>query len=174
VPVDLRASFSHAALGASGVVSEQGFKACFPPTPVLSFARTDRIDVAGATAFAGPDLRAIEGVFGHTLRRHVDISEAAVRERALRTHHDASRFNDAATAQQTVDEAFAENQVRIGGWLAAARTGNLALHVHFDRTIGRVFRYDRQEFEPVCDADVILEKKPALPQGYTVITAFPQ
>lgn len=161
--------------GASGVVDDAGFKACLPAatSPVLSLARTDRIELSGQPlAFTSPDLYSIEGSDGHTLRRHVGQSDAAMRDRALRTHHDVSCFDDEATAQSTVDEAFAENQNRIGRWIENGR-GNLALHVHFSHTIGRVFRFDRQRCEPAADADVILERRPAMPQGYTVITAFP-
>ena len=162
-------------LGASGVVDDAGFKACLPAatSPVLSLARTDRIELSGQQlAFASPDLYRIEGRDGHTLRRHVGQTDADMRDRALRTHHDVSCFDDEATAQSTVDEAFAENQSRIGRWIDAGR-GNLALHVHAGHTIGRVYRYERQRCEPAVDADVILERRPAMPQGYTVITAFP-
>ncbi len=161
--------------GVSGVVSDAGFKACLPaaPSPVLSLARADRIELAqGVRPLPSLDLAGIEGVDGHTLRRHVGKSDEDLRARALRTHHDVSSFDDAATAQATVDEAFAENQSRIERWISAGR-GNLALHVHFDHTIGRVFRYDRQRCEPAGDAEVILERRPQMPQGYTVITAFP-
>lgn len=163
------------ALSVSGVVSHAGFKACLPAaiSPVLSLARADRVELTQPPpAFASPDLQCIEGPDGHTLRRHVGKSDEDIRDRALRTHHDVSCFDDAETAQGSVDEAFAENQSRIGRWLAAGR-GNLALHVRFDHTIGRVFRFDRLRCERSENADVILERRPALPQGYTVITAFP-
>jgi Bacterial CdiA-CT RNAse A domain len=162
-------------LGATGVVSESGFKACLPlatPAPILSLAAVDRIERT-AGVFDSIDLRAIEGRDGHTLRRHVGRSDQELRDRALRTHHDVSCFDDGATAQHSVDEAFAENQTRIGSWLAAHRRGNLALHVHFASAVGRVFRYDEGRIVPATDADVILEPRPQLPQGYTVITAFP-
>jgi hypothetical protein len=162
-------------LSPSGVVNDAGFKACLPAatSPVLSLARPDRIELSQLwPAFTSPDLRSIEGCDGHTLRRHVAQSDEAMRDRALRTHHDVSSFDDAATAQSTVDEAFAENQSRIGRWLEAGR-GNLALHVHFGHTIGRIFRFDHQQCEPAANADVILERRPTMPQGYTVITAFP-
>jgi hypothetical protein len=140
---------------------------------VLSLARTDRIELTEQPlAFSSPALQSIEGHDGHTLRRHVGKTDEEIRERALRTHHDVSCFDDAATAQATVDEAFEENQGRIGRWLEVGR-GNLDLHVHFAHTVGRVFRYDRERCEPSADADVILERRPAMPQGYTVITAFP-
>ncbi|MGH7660116.1 MAG: RNase A-like domain-containing protein [Vulcanimicrobiaceae bacterium] len=165
----------HAIFGASGVVDGAGFKACLPAatSPVLSLARTDRVELTQQPlAFPGIDLQSIEGPDGHTLRRHVGKSDDEIRARALRTHHDVSTFDDEVTAQSSVDEAFAENQSRIGRWLDAGR-GNLALHVHFSHTIGRIFRFDHQRTEPAENADVILERRPAMPQGYTVITAFP-
>lgn len=164
-----------AVAGASGVLSENGFKACLPSatTPVLSLS-VDRIETsASAERYPSVDLRAIEGENGHTFRRHVGQSNEALRERALRTHHDVSSFDDARTAQQTVDAAFAENQEKIGVWAAKKHRGNLDLHVHFDHPVGRVYEYDSGVFERSANADVILEPRPSLPGGYTVITAYP-
>jgi hypothetical protein len=161
--------------GASGVLSGDGFKACLPSatTPVLSLS-ADRIETSvSAEAYPSIDLRAIEGENGHTLRRHVGQTNDALRERAQRTHHDVSSFDDARTAQQTVDAAFAENQQKIGVWTAKKHHGNLDLHVHFDHPVGRVYRYDSGAVERSADAEVILEPRPALPGGYTVITAYP-
>jgi hypothetical protein len=140
-----------------GVVNEYGFKACDAPP-----------------RFDSVDLRAVEGTDGHTLRRHVGKTDDQLRDRALRTHHDVSCFNDAATAQVVVDEAVAENQNRIGRWLNGHRNGNLPLHVHCDAEVGRVFRYGAERIELSSDADVILERRPQMPQGFTVITAFPE
>lgn len=158
--------------GAAGVLGEHGYKACLPSAPPpLSFS-ADRIE-AGVERYRSLDLRAIEGSDGHTLRRHVGLGDDALHDRALRTHHDVSCFDDEATAQRSVDRAFAENQGRIAHWVAARRPTNLDLHVHFERTIGRVYRYDLDAFERAEDADVILERSPAMPQGYTVLTAYP-
>jgi hypothetical protein len=136
----------------------------------------DRIERSAESTYLWPfDLHAIERLgAGHTLRRHVAISEAALRDRALRTHHDVSSFTDEATAQRVVDEAFAENQRSIGTWLGSHRARNLELRVHADRSVGRVFRYDRHCFEPTADAAVILERTRRLPQGFTVLTAYPR
>lgn len=165
-----------AVTGASGVLGEDGFKACLPSatTPVLSLS-VDRIETSAAAAesYRSLDLRAIEGENGHTLRRHVGLADEALRDRAERTHHDVSCFDSAREAQQTVDAAFAENQGKIAHWMGVNRAGNLDLRVHFDHTIGRVFRYDEDAFERSAEADVILEHRPALPGGYTVITAYP-
>ena len=139
-----------------GVVDEYGFKPCEP-----------------APRFDSVDLSSIEGRDGHTLRKHVDQTDDELRDRALRTHHDVSCFNDAATAQSVVDEAFAENQNRIGRWLDHHGRGNLDLHVHCQDEIGRVFEYGAERIERSADADVILERRPRMPQGFTVITAFP-
>lgn len=165
-----------AVTGASGVLGEDGFKACLPSasTPVLSLS-LDRIDASPAVAqgFPSLDLRAIEGENGHTLRRHVGLDDQALRDRAVRTHHDVSCFDSTRAAQQAVDAAFAENQGTIARWAGENGRKNLDLHVHFDHTVGRVYRYDRDSIEASADAEVILEHRPALPDGYTVITAYP-
>jgi len=171
VAIDFRA-----VTGASGVLGEDGFKACLPSaaTPVLSLS-IDRIETSPAAAegYRSLDLRAIEGENGHTLRRHVGLGDEALRDRAERTHHDVSCFDSAREAQQSVDAAFAENQGKIARWMGENRQKNLDLHVHFDHAVGRVYRYDAGAFQRSADADVILEHRPALPGGYTVITAYP-
>jgi hypothetical protein len=140
-----------------GVVNQYGFKPCEPEP-----------------RFDSVDLRSVEGHDGHTLARHVNQSDEQLRDRALSTHHDVSCFNDAATAQSVVDEAVAENQNRIGRWLDHSSRGNLPLHVHCENAVGRVFNYDAERIELSTDADVILERRPRMPQGFTVITAFPE
>lgn len=158
--------------GATGVLHERGFKACLPSaSPPLSLS-ADRIE-SSLESYRSPDLHAIEGTGGHTLRRHVGLDDAALRDRALRTHHDVSCFDDATAAQRAVDRAFDENQGAIARWMGARGRTNLDLHVHFDASIGRVYRYDRAGFERTADADVILEHSTATPGGYTVITAYP-
>lgn len=160
--------------GAGGVLTARGFKACLPsvPPPLSLAVDVDRIETS-SEPYRSLDLHAIEGREGHTLHRHVGLGDDALQGRALRTHHDVSCFDDAFIAQRTVDRAFAENQGRIAQWVGAHGRANLDLHVHFDRTIGRVYRYDSGGFERANDADVILERSAAMPQGYTVVTAYP-
>ena len=160
----------------AAVVTERGYKPCIPLAAARIGApdRVERSEAACGTACPSPDLRAIEGDgTGHTLRRHVGLDDGALRERALHVHHDVSSFDDARAAQSAVDEAFAENQRTIGAWLGGRWKGHLCLDVRFDHRIGRVFRYDRERFEPASEANVVLERTRRLPQGYTVITAYP-
>ncbi|MGH7715769.1 MAG: hypothetical protein ACREML_07185, partial [Vulcanimicrobiaceae bacterium] len=58
-------------------------------------------------------------------------------------------------------------------WAAKKHHGNLDLHVHCDHPVGRVYQYDSGVFARSADADVILEPRPSLQSGYTVITAYP-
>ena len=157
--------------GAAAVLGKHGYKACLPSAaPPLSLS-ADRIETS-IESYRSLDLRSIEGCDGHTLRRHVGLADDALRTRALRTHHDVSCFDDEAIAQRTVDRAFAENQGRIAQWMGGRRPA-LDLHVHFEGAIGRVYRYDLGGFERASNADVILERSAAMPQGYTVVTAYP-
>ena len=97
-------------------------------------------------------------------------------DKVTRTLPDRNKIGtkiQAVVAQRTVDAAFNENQARIGRWIDAQRGANLDLHVHAERPLGRVFRYDLGTFERARDADVILERSGAMPQGFTVITAYP-
>lgn len=124
--------------------------------------------------FSSPDLGAIEAAgSGHTLRRHVGIHDTQLLERAERTRNDASSFFDASVAQRVVDRAFAENQPRIGAWLARGTKENLRLEVHSEQAVGRVFRYDQQVVQESSNAYVVLKRAPKMPQGFTVITAYP-
>ena len=161
--------------GVGGVVTRAGFRPCAIPQPRRP-APPDRVERTGlpGVRFRSPDLGAIEAPgSGHTLQRHVGIHDAELRERSARTRNDASSFYDRTLAQRTVDRAFAQNQPRIGAWLTRGTKGNLRLEVHSERYVGRVFRYDQQVFQESSDAYVILKRTPALPQGFSVITAYP-
>ena len=159
--------------GGYGVVGARGYKPC-ASSPVVR-AAGDRIELGAPASYPSLDLAALDASgFGHTLRRHVAQDDAALHARAQRTLHDVSTFPDARTAQSAVDEAFRENQPRIGAWLASGRRSKLRLDVHCTHPLGRVYRYDLQTVRETSDAAVILERSSRLPQGYTVITAYPE
>ena len=147
----------HARCGGSGalllvaVLACAGLLACSIPADVPASARDPnaRTPASGlssepaAEAGAGPtsgdrrDLGADESRGGHTLERHVGLSDNALRDclRRERRISAASTWTDRATAERVVALAIAQAASRIERW--QARSGarpNLALDYEGDGT----------------------------------------
>ena len=79
--------------------------------------------MASASALPAPlDLRAEEAAGGHTIQRHVEKSEAALRERLAREASIpvASSFKDLATAEREIASALHHRSAAIDVWAQAS------------------------------------------------------
>lgn len=124
------------------------------------------------------DLARDEGRGGHTLARHVGLSDDDLRDRLRREKGiaAASTFSDRATAEEVVGEAIDRNRDRVRAW--ARRSGarpNLALDYRGDpgRVIGRSLRRGRSRPEACLDAVVVLKVRWP-DKEYFVLTAYPE
>jgi hypothetical protein len=132
----------------------------------------------GTRAAERRDLARDERRGGHTLARHVGLSDDDLRDRLRREKEiaAASTFADRATAEEVVGEALARARDHVRAW--ARRSGarpNLALHYRGDprRVIGRSLRRGKSRVEPCVDAVVVL--KVHWPDAeYFVLTAYPE
>ena len=86
-----------------------------------------------------------------------------------------STFPDVDSAQRAVDAAFRGDKAQkmIGSWLCDPRATRLVLDVTTDGAIGQVLRRGATHLESTNDARVVLERDPRMPQGYTLLTAYP-
>jgi len=120
------------------------------------------------------DLQRDEARGGHTLERHVDKSDAELRERLQNESISAdSTYTDRATAEMAVAAAVRENRRRIDNWLR--RPGghsNLVLDYDSSTPLGRSMRLsDAQSFS--CSHAVVVLKW-INPQNYYVLTSYPE
>jgi hypothetical protein len=125
-------------------------------------------------AAGGYDLQRDEQLGGHTLRKHVDRSDAELRERLEQEPHisAASTWTNTDLAEQTVAAALRDQAARIAPWQARGeRRANLALHYSADREIGRSLERGASQTVP-CTAAVIVLK--ANRDGFYVLTTYPE
>jgi len=92
----------------------------------------------------------------------------------------ASSFADSKAAQEAVNKTFADpaNQSKIAQWLAKGAKGNLALTEDVGKEIGHgIRRADLLAGTPkhiaTSDVRVVLKADKAYPEGYKVLTAYP-
>jgi len=122
------------------------------------------------------DLGADEAKGGHTLARHVERTDAQLRERLERERNisAASTYTDRAIGERTVARAFAREAARVSAW--RGRSGsrpNLALNYRgaAGELLGRSLRRGRASSEPCTNAIVVLRW-----DGKTgfVLTSYPE
>lgn len=121
------------------------------------------------------DLARDEARGGHTLERHVGLSDQQLEERlgGERNISAASTWTDRATGEITVAEALHAERSRIDDWMRrGARRRNLALHYDARRVIGRSLRRgDRRRVN--CTRAVIVLRADG-PDSFYVLTAYPE
>jgi len=140
----------------------------FTPQPVPGTCPTERP--------AAHDLRTHEGrpPLGHTLARHVGLSDADLHARLEREPRiaAASTFTDLSTAQCVVDRALADtgNQRRIERWRAAPDDRTLVLRYRGREVVGRILPRGGRP-KPAIEATIVLRKIDGRP--FLILTAYP-
>jgi hypothetical protein len=132
-----------------------------------------RIDFqSSSTAY---DLGRDEQHGGHTLARHVALTDDALRERLAHEGNisAASTWADRAAAEAVVGEALAAEHGRVESWIRRGYPrSNLALHYKAGRVIGRSLRRgDVQAVE--CSSAVIVLRADG-PESFYVLTTYPE
>jgi hypothetical protein len=121
------------------------------------------------------DLERDEQRGGHTLERHVGLSEAELRERLSREPNisAASTWTDRESAERTVDEALRANRGRIETWMRRGMPRpNLAVHLDAGRVIGRTLH--RGEGRAVDSTRAVIVLRASGPDNFYVLTAYPE
>ncbi|HEU5402366.1 MAG TPA: RNase A-like domain-containing protein [Terriglobales bacterium] len=112
---------------------------------------------------------------GHTLKKHVGLSDRELRERLKREPEisAASSYTDRHTAEDFIGDCLSENDGRIEQWLERDRHPNLVLDCEGDPAwpIGRSLRKGGDTAEPCSRATVVLKWKPR--REYYVLTSYP-
>lgn len=126
-------------------------------------------------AALGRDLREDEARGGHTLKRHVGLSDEQLRQRLYRQPgiSAASTYTDQFTAESVIAVAIRENEMRIRQWLNR-RGGhpNLVLGYHSERPIGRTLNRGKALARPCSHALVVLKWDGD--GEYHVLTSYPE
>ena len=135
------------------------------------------------TSFSDPQSRAAsahdlsidERRGGHTLSRHVGLSDSELQQRLEREPNisAASTYTDRATAEHAVGTALAENSTKIQRWMArGVRRPNLVLDYTSDLPLGRTL-HRGEPTSANCERAVVVLKSDG-PESYHVLTSYPE
>lgn len=130
-----------------------------------------------AEAASRRDLQRDEKRGGHTLSRHVGLTDAQLRERLKREQgiSAASTYTDRATAEEAVAAALKASRKRVERWAArdGARTNLVVEWPGTGRVLGRTLRRGAKEPVPCTRALVVL-KWDEEAEIYYVLTSYPE
>ena len=114
---------------------------------------------------------------GHTLSRHVGLTDAQLRERLRRDPRisAASTWTDRATAEAAVTAAIQSNRKRVDRWQARdGSRANLVIDWRGNgRVVGRSLRRGDRDPVPCTRAVVVLRWDPGA-EIYYVLTSYPE
>ncbi|MBK8597433.1 MAG: hypothetical protein IPP07_30980 [Holophagales bacterium] len=123
------------------------------------------------------DLARDEKRGGHTLSRHVGLSDADLRERLKRDQRisAASTYTDRPTAEEAVTSAIRANRKRVDAWVSRQGSrANLVLDwTGSGKVLGRSLRRGDKAPAPCTRALVVL-KWNAETEIYYVLTSYPE
>lgn len=156
--------------------ADRGIGAAAPVEPTLG------APTVGEPAARLHDLSHDERFGGHTLSRHVALTDENLRDRLRREPNirAASTYLDRETAERIVADVIAAERDRIETWSARpAPRPNLALDYRGRRgqVIGRSMRRGQRTAEPALDAVVVLRARSSPRAGepdYFVLTSYPE
>jgi hypothetical protein len=157
-------------------------RARFPNLPrtvaLLLLALLASLGVAASLRAAQPrDLARDEKRGGHTLSRHVGLTDAQLRERLKKDDRisAASTWTDRATAERVIAAALTKNRTRIAEWTGREGTrANLVIDWPGDgKVVGRSLKRGAKEPVPCTRALVVL-RWDLESEIYYVLTSYPE
>jgi hypothetical protein len=119
-----------------------------------------------AAESGGFDLAAAEEAGGHTIARHVGMSDQALIDRNIPY---ASTFMDQAAGVSATAQNISTNAGAITKWLAGS-SPRLAIQDSMDSALGRVYERATQSFLQPSSVNTVLVRTPS---GYNVLTSYP-
>ncbi|MFJ7798550.1 RNase A-like domain-containing protein [Pseudomonas sp. NPDC096950] len=123
----------------------------------------------------GGGLAAHEAQGGHLIAKHVGRTDAQLLQRLADEPNipAASTFLDRATAEATVAKALADNKQRIDKFLRRSKGKTMITH-QFPQPVGVSVPNGHTSSLPASKVLLILIKEPRLPEGYFLLTGFPE
>ena len=123
----------------------------------------------------GGGLTAHESAGGHTLARHVGLTEIELANRLATqiTLPRASSFIDREIAEQAISDAIDANQTQITNWLAG-NTARFQINYTATNPIGVTLARNATTTVPARNLQILLRRNANLPLGYYILTAYPE
>nr|WP_246416156.1 RNase A-like domain-containing protein [Nocardioides luti] len=117
-------------------------------------------------------LRAHEHSGSHTIARHTGLTRAQLRHRLeTTTHSQVSTFRNERQAEKAIREGLTAHPERIRAWIEGD-SGRLRLDASLRSSTG--ISMTRNGVVDVRGVRIILVRDPSMPDGYRILTAFPQ
>jgi hypothetical protein len=85
----------------------------------------------------------------------------------------ASTFPDRATAESSAARAIAANPQKVEEFLSSTNTQTRITHT-YTQPVGVSLLRDRNDYVPAYKAIFVLKKDPRAPEGYFLLTGFPE
>lgn len=147
-----------------------------PATTPETIASVEGVDGPTASPLVpGGGLAAHEVSGGHTIARHIGKTDADLAARLVAEPRisGASSFIDREVAERAVSDALQARSADIDGWLSGERRRMPAFEVNVGYDVGRSLLRGATSASTVQRVRIVLERTPAMPTGYKIITAFP-
>ncbi|MDF0553646.1 RNase A-like domain-containing protein [Kamptonema sp. UHCC 0994] len=124
----------------------------------------------------GGGLTSHEQAGGHTLAKHVALTEAELANRLANDPKPmiTSTFCDRSTAETTISEAIQANELLISAWLSKNPTQALRIRYNFSSPIGISLARSATNTLPANRVSVVLKPDANSPLGYYILTAYPE
>ena len=123
----------------------------------------------------GGGLTAHESAGGHTLVRHLGLTQTELANRLVAqiALPRASSFTDRETAEQAISDAIDANETQIANWLAST-AARLQINYTAANPIDISLARGATSTVPVHSLQIILRRDSTVPLGYYILTAYPQ
>ncbi|VXD24093.1 conserved hypothetical protein [Planktothrix serta PCC 8927] len=123
----------------------------------------------------GGGLTAHESAGGHTLARHVDLTETELANRLATqiTLPRASSFLNREIAEQAISDAINANQTQITNWLSG-NSSRLQINHTATNPIGVTLTRGAPSTVPDHNLQILFRRDSTLRLGYYILTAYPE
>ncbi|MCW1246610.1 RHS repeat protein, partial [Pseudomonas sp. SAICEU22] len=123
----------------------------------------------------GGGLAAHEARGGHLIAKHVGRTDAQLAQRmeAEPNIPAASTFPNRATAESSAARGIAANEQKIEDFLNSPQTKTTITHTYAE-PVGVNLLRDSDDYIPAYKALFVLKKDPGKPEGYFLLTGFPE
>lgn len=145
----------------------------------LSAARVSAISERGSLRMFGHPrprrwLSAHEKAPGHTLREHVNLSDDQLLKRLAKDPRkmNASTFTSQDRAEKLIDQFLQSERSRLADWLESGKK-SIRIEGTLSTVTGRSAFRDGH-FEYVSGIRVVLLRDRSMPEGFHILTSFPQ
>lgn len=123
----------------------------------------------------GGGLTAHESAGGHTLARHVGLTEIELAKRLATqiTLPRASSFANREVAEQAISEAIDANQTQITNWLTGS-SARCQISYTAISPIGITLARGATKTVAAQNIQIVLKRDSSVPFGYYILTAYPE